>query len=124
MTVVNTPGFGDQLDNRQCCQPIAAFLEEQFQRFLQADTSVHRDNIQDTRVHACLYFIAPSGHGLKNIDVQFMKNLQHKVNLVPVIGKSDAFTNEEIVEFKEKIQGSPSHLLLLSQIKFSRELRI
>ena len=75
---------------------------------------------QDTRVHACLYFIAPSGHGLKNIDVQFMKNLQHKVNLVPVIGKSDAFTNEEIVEFKEKIQGSPSHLLLLSQIKFSR----
>ena len=73
LTVVNTPGFGDQLDNRQCCQPIAAFLEEQFQRFLQADTAVHRDNIQDTRVHVCLYFIAPSGHGLQHIDVQSIK---------------------------------------------------
>ena len=44
LTVVDTPGFNDQLDNRQCCQPIAAFLEEQFQRFLQAETAVHRDN--------------------------------------------------------------------------------
>ena len=32
LTVVNNPGFGDQLNNKQCCQPIAAFLEEQFQR--------------------------------------------------------------------------------------------
>ena len=26
-TLVNTPGFSDQLNNKQCCQPIAAFLE-------------------------------------------------------------------------------------------------
>ena len=31
------------------------------------------------KVHACLYFIAPSGHGLKPLDVEFMQRLHDKV---------------------------------------------
>ena len=31
------------------------------------------------QVHACLYFIAPSGHGLKPLDVEFMQRLHDKV---------------------------------------------
>jgi septin 7 len=38
-------------------------------------------------VHACLYFIAPTGHGLKALDVEFMRRLCGKVNIVPVIGE-------------------------------------
>ena len=38
------------------------------------------------RVHACLYFIAPNGHKLKELDIEFMKRLCNKVNIIPVIG--------------------------------------
>ena len=40
-------------------------MDLQFETFLDAETRVNRSPIPDQRVHACLYFIAPSGHGLK-----------------------------------------------------------
>lgn len=57
----------------------------------------------DTRVHACLYFIAPSGHGLKPLDIEFMKQLHDKVNIIPVLAKADTMTPEECQEFKQTI---------------------
>ena len=44
-----------------------------------------------TRVHACLYFIAPNGHKLKELDIEFMKRLCNKVNIIPVIGELDIY---------------------------------
>lgn len=55
-------------------------------------------------MHCCLYFIAPSGHGLKPLDVEVMKKLHDKVNIVPVIAKADTFTPEECQLFKRRIQ--------------------
>ena len=63
--MVDTPGFGDGVDNTGCWDPIIHYVEEQFNLFLEAETRVNRVTVPDTRVHACLYFIAPSGHGLK-----------------------------------------------------------
>lgn len=57
----------------------------------------------DTRVHCCLYFIAPSGHGLKPLDVEFMQRLGDKVNIIPVIAKADTMTPEECKDFKEQV---------------------
>ena len=34
----------------------------------------------DSRIHACLYFITPNGHGLKSIDLVCMKKLDTKVS--------------------------------------------
>ncbi len=34
----------------------------------------------DSRVHVCLYFICPTGHGLKSIDLVCMKKLDQKVS--------------------------------------------
>ena len=33
----------------------------------------------DCRVHCCLYFISPYGHGLKPLDLEFLRRLQYKV---------------------------------------------
>lgn len=63
LTVVDTPGFGDAVDNSQCWQPVADYVEAQFARYLDAESRVHRSALSDGRVHCCLYFIAPSGHG-------------------------------------------------------------
>ena len=43
------------------------------------------------------------GHGLKPLDVEFMRKIHHKVNIIPVIGKSDCCTKSEITAFKEKV---------------------
>ena len=59
--------------------------------------------IQDTRIHCCLYFINPTGHALRPIDVIVMKKLSEVVNVVPVIAKSDSLTLEEREKFKFKV---------------------
>jgi septin 7 len=96
-------GFGDAVDNSNCWDPVISFVESQYESFLDAETRVNRVQLPDARVHACLYFIAPSGHGLKPLDVEFMKRLHDKVNVIPVIAKSDTMTPEEITHFKQKI---------------------
>ena len=53
-----------------------------------------------------LWFIIlflPAGHGLKPLDIEFMKQLHDKVNIIPVLAKADTMTPEEVAEFKMKI---------------------
>ena len=47
----------------------------------------------DTRIHCCLYFIAP--HRMKRIDVEFITTLSEYVVVVPVIAKADTMTQSE-----------------------------
>lgn len=73
--------------------------------FYKHETSfgIDRKKVQDTRVHCCLYFVPPYVRGLRPIDIQTMKNLQHKVNIVPVIGKADSLTKKELEQLKRNI---------------------
>jgi len=103
LTIVDTPGFGDAVDNSNCWDPVISFVESQYDAFLDAETRVNRVEMRDARVHSCLYFIAPSGHGLKPLDVEFMKRLHDKVNVIPVIAKADTMTPEEVAHFKRQI---------------------
>jgi len=103
LTIVDTPGFGDAVDNSNCWDPVISYVESQYEAFLDAETRVNRVQLPDSRVHACLYFIAPSGHGLKPLDVEFMKRLHDKVNVIPVIAKADTMTPEEVTHFKRQI---------------------
>jgi len=80
------------------------YVESQYEAFLEAETKVNRNAaMPDERVHACLYFIAPSGHGLKPLDIEFMKQLHDKVNIIPIIAKSDTLTPEEVQYLKAEI---------------------
>ncbi len=40
---------------------------------------------------------------LKPLDIECMKALHHKVNIVPIIAKADAFTPEELVQMKQNV---------------------
>merc|ERR1719410_2164999 len=103
LTVIDTPGFGEAVDNTECWTPILDYVEDQFDGYLEAETRVERVEVRDSRVHACLYFIAPTGHGLKPLDVEVMKKIHKKVNIIPVIGKADSCTVKEVNMFKTKI---------------------
>jgi septin 3/9/12 len=96
---------GMQVDNSGSIAPILAHINAQHGAYLKKELAIVRPPvIVDTRIHACLYFIAPTGHGLKPLDVAFMRELHHSVNLIPVIAKSDAFTIAERNAFKLRIR--------------------
>ncbi|XP_076284446.1 septin 7-like protein pnut isoform X5 [Lasioglossum baleicum] len=103
LTVVDTPGFGDAVDNSNCWVPVIEYIESKYEEFLNAESRVVRRQIPDSRVHCCLYFVAPSGHGLKPLDVEFMQRLHDKVNIIPVIAKADTMTPDECAHFKKQI---------------------
>jgi len=103
LTIVDTPGFGDAVDNSNCWQPITDFIENKYEEYLNSESRVERTRTPDNRVHCCLYFIAPSGHGLKPLDIEFMKRLHDKVNIIPLIAKADTLTPDECASFKKTI---------------------
>ena len=103
LTVVDTPGFGDFINNDESWDPIVKNIEQRFDAYLDAENKVNRMNIVDNRVHACVYFIQPTGHSLKPLDVEVMRGLHTKVNLIPVIAKSDTLTDDEIAAFKQRV---------------------
>ncbi|KAL7042434.1 hypothetical protein ACKWTF_001135 [Chironomus riparius] len=103
LTVVDVPGFGDAIDNSNSFNNILEYIDEQYERYLRDESGLNRRNIVDNRVHCCFYFISPFGHGLKPLDIEFMKKLHQKVNIVPVIAKSDVLTKKEVNRLKSRI---------------------
>jgi len=103
LTVVDTPGYGDAIDNTDSFQQIIHYIDDQFERYLKDESGLNRKNIVDNRVHCCFYFISPYGHGLKPLDIDFMKQLSNKVSIVPIIAKSDCLTKKEISHLKQRI---------------------
>ncbi|KAJ9106344.1 hypothetical protein QFC21_001490 [Naganishia friedmannii] len=133
LTVVDTPGFGDHVNNDEAWKPIVDNIDSRFDAYLEQENRVNRSKLMDNRVHACIYFIQPTGHScvpfkflspnpkmidlwgvlhlfrLRPIDIEFMRKLHHKVNLIPVIAKADTLTDDEVVAFKQRILNDIAH---------------
>ncbi|PVV04834.1 hypothetical protein BB560_000654 [Smittium megazygosporum] len=104
LNVVDTPGFGDGIDNSDVFKEIQDYLEYQFDEVLEEENRIKRNpKFRDGRVHILLYFITPTGHSLRSLDIEFMKRLGDRVNIIPVIGRADSFTSEELRKFKRRI---------------------
>jgi len=103
LTIVDTPGFGDAINCEESWKSIEHYIDEQFQQFFKDESGLHRKNIQDNRVHCCLYFIPPYGHGLRHLDIEFLRRLHQKVNIIPIIAKADTLSGEEVKKLKQKI---------------------
>uniref|UniRef100_A0A672QZW6 Septin-5 n=1 Tax=Sinocyclocheilus grahami TaxID=75366 RepID=A0A672QZW6_SINGR len=104
LTIVDTPGFGDAVNNTETWKAITDYIDQQFEQYFRDESGLNRKNIQDNRVHCCLYFISPFGHGLRPVDVEFMKALQDKVNVVPLISKADCLTPAEMRKMKDRVR--------------------
>lgn len=104
LNVVDTPGFGDNVNNKNAWQPIVEFIDQQHESYMKQESQPSRNEIKDLRVHACLYFIRPTGHTLKPLDIEAMKRIGERANLIPVIAKADTLTPNEMLEFKKRIR--------------------
>lgn len=105
LNIIDTPGYGDLVNNDRCWEPIIKYIKYGYSNYLHKELTAQRDRyIQDIRIHCCLFFIQPSGHSLKPIDIVVLKKLCDVVNVVPVIAKADSLTIEERQAFKERIR--------------------
>lgn len=43
-------------------KPIVDNIEARFDAYLEQENRVNRNKLVDNRVHACIYFIQPTGH--------------------------------------------------------------
>ena len=89
LTIVDTPGFGDNIDNEfayavskssaSSCfqlsfsfQEIVGHLERQYDDILAEESRIKRNpRFRDNRVHALLYFIPPTGHAYVSLLLPF-----------------------------------------------------
>lgn len=105
INVIDTPGFGDQINNEKCWEPLVKYIKEQHSQYLRKELTATRERfIPDTRVHAILYFIPPNIKKLLPLDVTALKKLSEIANVVPVIAKLDLLTLEERAELKKLLQ--------------------
>lgn len=63
LTVIDTPGFGDYVNNRDSWTSIVDFLDDQHENYMRQEQQPQRKDKVDLRVHACLYFIQPGSQG-------------------------------------------------------------
>lgn len=103
LTVIDTPGFGDYVNNRDSWMPIIEFLDDQHESYMLQEQQPRRVDKIDLRVHACLYFIRPTGHTLKPLDIEVMKRLSSRVNLIPVVAKADTLSPADLARFKQRV---------------------
>uniref|UniRef100_A0A2K5JEE6 Septin-7 n=1 Tax=Colobus angolensis palliatus TaxID=336983 RepID=A0A2K5JEE6_COLAP len=91
LTIVDTPGLGDALDNSNCWQLVIDYIDSKC-RIANEQTSV-----------GAVLLTAPSGHGLKPLVIELMKRMHEKVIIIPLIAKADTLTPEECQQFKKQI---------------------
>lgn len=123
LNIVDTPGFGDSLDNRKSFDIISDYIRHQYDEILLEESRVRRNpRFKDGRAHCCLYMIVPTGHGLKEMDIEFMRQLGTLVNIIPVISKADSLTQEELKLNKKLImEDIDRHNLPIYNFPFDEE---
>ncbi|KAK6201267.1 uncharacterized protein RJT21DRAFT_85156 [Scheffersomyces amazonensis] len=97
LNVFITENFGFNLENSSNATTLIKYIENEYDRILKHERLIERThNPIDKRIHVALYFIIPTGKGLNDFDIENMKKLGQRVNLIPVISKSDGLTEEEL----------------------------
>ena len=105
VNVIDTPGFGDFINNDRAWEPIVKYIKEQHSQYLRKELTTNRErSIPDSRVHAVLYFIQPNGKGLTALDIEALRKLSEIANIIPVIAKADTLTLTERNNFREILQ--------------------
>ncbi|KAI8866949.1 cell division/GTP binding protein, partial [Ramicandelaber brevisporus] len=98
VTIIDTPGLDanpQTLDEQT--DRLVRFLETQLQSHLTEETKVNRRETfaPSTLIHACLYFLDARLPGIPPHDLYVMKRLGTRVNIIPVVAKSDLLSIQD-----------------------------
>lgn len=104
-TAVDMPEFGTRMDNQYTWVPIVRYIDHHFKAYMLQEEQPNRANIVDNRVHLCLYFLAPMSH-LSPLDTESMREISKRVNLIPLVARSDTLNKDELVTFKNMVNNT------------------
>lgn len=98
------------------------YIKDKMYEYLQNERKIGRE-IPDGRVHCCLYLIPPyPGLKLEEDDIDCMKMLHDKVNLVPIIVQADTLNDAKTQQFKENVK-SDLELHSINYYQFPYDVR-
>lgn len=103
-TIVDTPGFGDFTNSENAWIPLVDYIDSQHMMHMLQEEQPYRGGLTDTRVHACVYFLPAFARHLRPLDIEAMKALSTRVNLIPVIAKADSCTVDELARVKQLVR--------------------
>jgi cell division control protein 11 len=138
LTIVDTPGFGDNIDNEFACVDLAYYTfhysvlagSKKLSDISSASTMISWQKsraLSATRVSATTVCMPcstlsrplatrafPHCHNkmilqlcrLREMDIELMRRLSPRVNVIPVIGKADTLTPSELKGFKKRVRRS------------------
>ena len=103
LNIITLPPLNYNINDEDLHLNIENYITQQYNIFLEEETKIKRNSdFKDTRVNLLLYFIGSAG--LKESDVVFLKRVSNIVNVIPVIGKSDQITTEEVTKLRKKVK--------------------
>lgn len=126
LTIIDTPSLeilsNDELKVEHQVNDILRCIESKFEHTLKHEQQVKREPIRlsDTHVHCCLYFLHPSiiepaqrasnsKHpsitettriSMAKMDIRAMKRIGKRANVLPVIGRSDELTVQQLSDVR------------------------
>ncbi|KAJ2962805.1 hypothetical protein NQZ79_g2158 [Umbelopsis isabellina] len=107
LTVIDTPGFQVNTPIEKGLQEITEYIENQFDLAIAEELKVKRNpKAVDTRIHVCLHFLDVSRRELGANDLEILRRLSDRVNVIPVIGKGDTLTTAQRTALQPTIMRS------------------
>lgn len=106
---VSILNFGAQINNRGIDNKVKDFLELQLDNILLNEIKIDRDReklkLNDNRIHLTLFFINGnnSKFGLSDFEIHLLNKIKKLTNIMLVIGKSDRFDSNYLLNLKKKI---------------------
>lgn len=100
LCTIETVGFGQNIDNEGSWIPISEFIDEQFKLYLFQDQQPERSKKVDNRIHCCVYLLPPSIGCFSLLDLETLKSLSSRVNVIPVISKCDSIDVKTLQNYK------------------------
>lgn len=92
-----TQNFNLKLENNATGKFITSFIENEYKLILDEELRINTNpHKQDSRIHVAIYFIRPTSRGLSALDIIVLQNISARVNVIPVISKSDTLTEDEL----------------------------
>lgn len=112
------PSFGTYLDDTIIHESAVHYIKNQYEKYLEEEKKIRRNpDYNDMRVDLLLYFLKPRVKGALSSDIHFLKKVNNLVNIIPIVGKSDALTEKEYLQmrkaFNEQIKANQIKLFEL-----------
>ncbi|CAG5103202.1 Oidioi.mRNA.OKI2018_I69.chr1.g664.t2.cds [Oikopleura dioica] len=97
LRVIDCPGYGAFIDNSNQVPTIVSYLDGRHRRQFDQEMDIDRDieKNDDELVHCCLFFFSPNCRTVKELDLECLKAIHNKVNVIPIIAKADSLTLDE-----------------------------